>query len=97
MEHAQGADAVSFPPVVYVPCTRSDIPGEVSLDLRELRDGRIALLTYSALDRLMDCCGAQQPWVLIASDKLDDVGRSAHFDVIVLDIEIPREHRRGAA
>jgi hypothetical protein len=90
LEQAQTAGGASFPPVVYVPCTASDSPDEVSLDLRELSDGRIALLTYSALDRLVDCCGSEQPWVLLPSAKLDEVGRSAHFDVIVLDVEIPR-------
>ncbi|WP_424922760.1 SAV_915 family protein [Aeromicrobium chenweiae] len=30
-----------------------------------LRDGRTALLAYTALDRLVDCCGDRQPWVLI--------------------------------
>lgn len=46
-----------FPPVVYVPCTRSRTEwgpaGQVALEIlmRMTRDGRIALLAYSALDR----------------------------------------------
>ncbi|WP_324195087.1 SAV_915 family protein [Nocardia farcinica] len=31
--------------------------------LRRTRDGRIACLAYSALDRLLNCCGNNQPWM----------------------------------
>ncbi|TGN31351.1 SAV_915 family protein [Aeromicrobium chenweiae] len=50
------------PPVLYVPGGRGvgRRHGVVGL-----RDGRTALLAYTALDRLVDCCGDRQPWVLI--------------------------------
>lgn len=62
------------PPVVYLP-VELDHEGHVT-DIRmiKLADGRVALLGYTALDRLMDCCGEQQPWLLVESSKLADVG-----------------------
>lgn len=53
---------ITFPPVVYVPC---ECPpsgdGNITIDLRQTREGQLALLVYSALDRLVMCCGDQQP------------------------------------
>ncbi len=91
------ADGVQFPPVVYVPCNvASPEAGELSLDMRTMRDGRTALLVYSALDRLVHCCGHQQPWVVVWTAQLDEFDKTQPFDVILLDVEIPPEHQRGA-
>ncbi|SFT96763.1 SseB protein N-terminal domain-containing protein [Actinopolyspora lacussalsi subsp. righensis] len=85
----------SFPPVVYVPCeAASPNNGELSVDLRRTRDGRTALLVYSSNERLVRCCGEQQPWVAVHTEKLDELDRSIHFDLILLDVEIPQEFRR---
>jgi hypothetical protein len=83
------------PPVLYVPrdsADRSD--GPVSLDYRTTTDGRTALLAYTALDRLVACCGDAQPWIVIETSKLDDIGKQQPYDLILLDLEIPTEHRR---
>jgi hypothetical protein len=51
-----------LPPVVYVSCTKLVSEGDPLLvDVRQTADDRTALLVYSALDRLIDCCGVYQP------------------------------------
>lgn len=86
-----------FPPVVYVPCAQpSEEGGELTVDLRRTRDGRTALLVYSALDRLVRCCGNLQPWVVMPTARLETVNEHAGFDLILLDVKIPSELRRGA-
>lgn len=87
--------ATSFPPVVYVPCEHPPGDGgELSVDLRRTREGRTALLVYSALDRLVTCCGEEQAWVVLPTAELEQVRRHAPFDMILLDLEIPQEYRR---
>lgn len=92
---SQVTDKISFPPVVYVPCSPLD-PGdeELSVDLRQTRDGQLALLVYSALDRLVTCCGEQQPWVALPAANLEQIREKTNFELILLDLEIPEELRR---
>jgi hypothetical protein len=55
-------ETIKFPPVVYVPCSLlNPADDHMSVDLRPARDGRLALLVYSALDRLVTCCGDKPP------------------------------------
>lgn len=54
--------AHAFPPIVYVPCTPAQAgveqrSSELTIELRQTRDGRLALLVYSAMDRLIAHCG----------------------------------------
>jgi hypothetical protein len=69
----------------------------LSIDLRPTRDGRLALLVYSALDRLVDCCGEEQPWVVMPTANLEKVRVETGFELILLDVVIPDEFRRHAA
>ncbi|MBB6335554.1 SAV_915 family protein [Schaalia hyovaginalis] len=96
MSEANGESRRPIPPVLYVPTTgqRSDFGSEV--ELRRLADGRTALLAYTALDRLADCCGPYQPWALIPTERLDEIGREEPFDIILVDTSIPEEARRPA-
>ncbi len=81
--------------MVYVPCEGPPAEdGNATVDLRQTRDGQLALLVYSALDRLVACCGDQQPWVVMPTSQLDTVGQHISFDMILLDVEIPSEFRR---
>jgi len=82
--------------MLYVPCTTPPLPGTdvLSLDFVQLTDGRMALPTYSALDRLIDGCGPDQPWVVLPSSKLEEIGESAPYDVILLDVPLPEDVRR---
>ena len=71
-----------MPPVVYVPCV-IDEHDERKLALRTTKDGRLALLVYTALDRLLDLAG-DVPWVLMDWDGLD---------MLLQDIRIPEDQR----
>lgn len=93
------ADAkVEIPPVVYVPCSPlANGAEDLIVDLRPTRGGRLALLVYSALDRLVNCCGDEQPWVVMPTVSLEKVRQETHFELLLLDVEIPEEFRRRAA
>lgn len=81
-----------LPPVVYVPCVL-DEHNEAHLALREMSDGRRALLVYTALDRLIDMAGEQTPWVLMDWAMLEEAQQVDRFDMIVKDIDIPEDRR----
>jgi hypothetical protein len=87
----------TFPAVVYVPCAPVRAGDEtVDVDLRETRDGRLALLVYSALDRLVECCGPVQPWTEMPAAALEQVRLATGLELVLLDLSIPAEHRRTA-
>lgn len=82
------------PPILYVPCESTTTPqGQAKLSLRRTKDGRTALLAYTALDRLVRCCGAEQPWVVVPTDQLDEINATQSYDVVYLDLPVP-EHDR---
>ncbi|WP_369806678.1 SAV_915 family protein [Mycobacterium sp. E802] len=85
-----------FPPVVYLPCAEEvDDPNDARIDMRETRDGRTALLAYSALDRLHECCGDDQAWIVAPTAILSQLQSLHPFQLLMLDVEIPVEQRRG--
>jgi hypothetical protein len=94
---SQTIGTTAFPPVVYVPCSPFVDDNTLSVDLRPTRDCRLALLVYSALDRLVDCCGDEQPWVVMPTANLEKVRLETNFELILLDVVIPDEFRRRAA
>jgi hypothetical protein len=89
------ADAV--PPVLYLPLSTQSTPQAQLVEIRELRDGRKALLAYTALDRLLDLAGDRQPWVVMRTEDLSLVMREQPYDVVVMDLEIPAAYRRNGA
>jgi hypothetical protein len=88
------ANAPALPPVLYLPCVAhvSD-PAQARVELRETKDGRVALLAYTALDRLVRCCGHGQPWVLATTEALENLQRQYPFQLLMLDVMVP-PHRR---
>jgi hypothetical protein len=95
---SQTADSIAFPPVVYVPCSALGAGDDsLSVDLRPTRGGRLALLVYSALDRLVNCCGDKQPWVVMPTVNLEKIREETDFELLLLDVEIPDEFRRDGA
>jgi hypothetical protein len=97
MASGEGAE-VEIPPVVYVPA-RQPAPDDtdVTLVLRELADGRVALLAYTAMDRLVAACGERQPWALVQSSRLEEMRtQGGGWDVVLLDPHLPDELREDA-
>ncbi|WP_441961246.1 SAV_915 family protein [Mycolicibacterium houstonense] len=63
--------------------------------MRQTRDGRTALLAYSALDRLHACCGEDQAWIVMPTVGLSELQNAHPFQLLLLDVVIPLEERRG--
>jgi type III secretion system (T3SS) SseB-like protein len=85
------------PPMLYLPVADcADGRDELSIDFRRMRDGRTALVAYTALDRLVDGCGPAQPWVLLPTADLTAIEERSPYDVILLDVAIPDHMRRTA-
>jgi hypothetical protein len=88
--------------MVYVPTgqrstTESPDGTEISstIELRRTGDGRTALLVYSALDRLIACCGEHQSWVVVKSEHLQKIYAAQPYDVIMLDAPLPEDIRHA--
>lgn len=79
------------PPALYLPSTGVPNAQGTEIELRRLRDGRMALLAYTAVDRLVKCMGPNQPWALFLTENLNDLAEKQPFDVIMLDQRIPQE------
>lgn len=87
-----------FPPVVYLPCAETVVDAsQARVAMRTTRDGRVALLAYSALDRLHDCCGRNQPWIVMPTAGLDDLQQAQPFQLLLLDVVIPEDKRQAGA
>ncbi|PRX44546.1 hypothetical protein B0I33_11155 [Prauserella shujinwangii] len=87
-----------FPPVVYLPCVETVTdPEQARIAMRTTRDGRVALLAYSALDRLHDCCGRNQPWIVLPTAALDALQQAQPFQLVLLDVVIPEDKRQEGA
>jgi hypothetical protein len=88
----------NFPPILYLPCTEPHArDGNITVELRQTKDGRMALMAYSALDRLIKCCGEAQPWVVVPTTNLGKLQQAQPFELALLDVAIPEEHRHGGA
>lgn len=81
--------------MVYVPAQELR-PGddEFQVELRYTEQGELALLVYSALDRLVDACGDAQPWALIRATDIAGLRDRLGYDLILLDAPLPTEERR---
>lgn len=93
-------DEVRVPPFLYVPVSAAqpesgEQAGEIGLELRQTVDGGLVLLTFTALDRLIDGCGEHQPWVVIPAERLADIKDATGVTGIVLDVGLPEELRHG--
>lgn len=82
------------PPMLYLPTTGRGEGRFAEIEMRRMNDGRTALLAYTAMDRLLDLCGATQPWVLMETVRLGELEQTQPYDVIFLDMELPTEVRR---
>ncbi|MEQ6898196.1 SAV_915 family protein [Microbacterium sp. KR10-403] len=83
--------------MLYLPIVRGVAdPADAQLEYRRTKDGRSALLAYSALDRLHAGMGAEQPWIVMPTAQLQPIWEVDRFDTVLLDIDVPVEFRNGA-
>ncbi|MFG6402282.1 SAV_915 family protein [Microbacterium sp. P04] len=85
------------PPVLYLPLSAQSTAEAQSVEIRELRDGRKALLAYTALDRLLALAGDRQPWTLLRTEDLQRIKEVQAYDVVIFDLEVPTQYRRNGA
>lgn len=86
-----------YPPVLYVPLANAAAkPEDVQLQYRLTKDGRKALLAYSALDRLKNGMGDEQPWAVFPTATLEAFWDADRFDTVLLDLIMPVRLRIGA-
>lgn len=85
-----------YPPILYIPCVRAVTdPADLEVQYRTTRDGRTAVLVYSALDRLLRCCGDDQPWFTLPLAELQRLYDAAPFDLVLLDLVVPEDQRQA--
>ena len=75
-----------MPPVVYVPTTDESDPAQRRVVMHQVEDGRTALYTYSAPDRLDDFYLAGHPWVLMDVATLQKVHDQTPYDLLFVDV-----------
>lgn len=84
----------SLPPVLFLP-TGAPVPGEsgtsaeASIELRNTPDGSIALVAFSSLEQLVECCGEKQHWVRVSTEHLPKLHAHKPYDLIMLDSPLP--------
>ena len=83
-----------YPPFLYIPCVSHVTNGMYAEAVyRETKDGRSALLVYSALDRLLACQGEDQPWFGLPLQSLQMLHDVRPFDIVYTDVYVPEERR----
>jgi hypothetical protein len=70
---------------------------DLEVEYRPTRDGRTALLVYSALDRLHRGMGPDQPWFVLPTAELQRLYDVEPFDLVLLDVLVPEAARTVAA
>ncbi|GMA32697.1 SAV_915 family protein [Litorihabitans aurantiacus] len=92
-----------MPPVVYVPTTDEADQRARRLVMHTVEDGRTAIYTYSAPDRLDRYYLQGQPWVLLDVASLQRAYEDTPYDLLFVDVspglqeidESDREDDRG--
>lgn len=93
----------TMPPVVYVPTTDEDDRAARRLVMHTVEDGRTALYTYSAIDRLDRYYLEGNPWVVLDVAALQRAFEASPYDLLFVDVspglqeidEAEREADRG--
>lgn len=83
----EASNRPEFPPVVYVPTTSEADPVERRVLMHRVEDGRTALYTYSAVDRLRRYYLPESSWVLFDVSALQRVHDETPYDLLFLDVD----------
>lgn len=87
---------VEFLSQVFLPCAEALTElTPAGVDMRYTRDGRTALLVYSSLAALRQCCGDDQAWMSMPRSGITKLREARPFELLMLDVPIPIELRRG--
>lgn len=98
-----GADGETVAPAVlgdqgaevFVLCSRaSPYDQEVQLELRHTTENALALMTYTSLERLVEGCGDQQPWISVPSAEVQQLAEQVAAQVILQDVPLPDDQRQ---
>lgn len=90
---------------LYLACRPDGGGGDVRFEAREL-DGRPVVLAYTSLEHFLAGCGPDQPWILLPTPRLaelgstrpaDGLGAAAHRFGVLLDAPLPPAERGTAA
>ena len=73
--------------MVYAPTLVGD-DGRTRVRMHRMRDERVALFVFSAIDRLERQYGEGSPWVLLGAGELEKAHEAAPFDLLLLDREL---------
>ncbi|WP_425411848.1 SAV_915 family protein [Mycetocola saprophilus] len=84
-----GTSGIIVPPVLYLPVDHVVGTDLSQTTVADLADGRKAIFAFTALDRLADCCGIDQGWILVPTDSLGRLQEELGFEVISIDKPIP--------
>lgn len=76
-----------LPPVVYVPTTDEPDVASRRVLLHRVADGRTALYTYSAIDRLHRWYLPDTPWLLCDVAALQRIHDQSPYDLLFLDVD----------
>lgn len=63
------------------------------LELRETDSGETMLLTYTAMDHLVEACGYGQTYVRTSTDQLERLAGDASVAMVAVDVPLPEGHR----
>ena len=86
-----------LPPVVYVPTADEWDVASRRVLLHQVADGRTALYTYSAIDRLQSWYLPDAPWLLCDVAALQRIHDQSPYDLLFLDVDPGlRDDRAGA-
>ncbi|RZS39230.1 hypothetical protein EV193_104446 [Herbihabitans rhizosphaerae] len=69
----------------------------VMLELRESVNDQLAVLAYSSVQRLVECCGRGQSWITVPARELPRLKRIAGFKAVLLDVPLPLDARHPDA
>ncbi|TGO06689.1 SAV_915 family protein [Serinibacter arcticus] len=75
-----------MPPLVYVPTTDEEDRAARRLVMHTVEDGRTALYTYSAIDRLDRYYLEGSPWVVLDVASLQRAYEAAPYDLLFVDV-----------
>lgn len=73
-----------MPPVVYVPA-RPAGADQLEVEMQRLVDGRVAVFTYSAIDRLQDMYPGVTGWLALTVEGLQSLHDSTPYEVLFVD------------